>query len=135
MRRTAKPPGIYEIKTRPWLAGGRGGVGKTGHRGGGAGGDWGEGGLPGGDTGWVGQVPAEIWDEVALPGIDTVWLMGVWERSPAGIAVARANESLQREFAAVLPDLAPDDLVGSPYCVRRYRVDERLGGPSGLAAA
>ena len=25
--------------------------------------------------------------------------------------------------------------VGSPYCVRRYVVDEHLGGPKGLAAA
>src|SRR4029077_1882796 len=25
--------------------------------------------------------------------------------------------------------------VGSPYCVRRYVVDQRFGGPNGLAAA
>src|SRR6185436_1470335 len=28
-----------------------------------------------------------------------------------------------------------DDIAGSPYCVRRYTVDERLGGTQGLAAA
>jgi hypothetical protein len=33
------------------------------------------------------------------------------------------------------PDLAPGDVVGSPYCIRDYVVDERLGGPAGLAAA
>ena len=34
-----------------------------------------------------------------------------------------------------LPDFAAEDNVGSPYCVRRYVVDEHLGGPEGLAAA
>ena len=29
----------------------------------------------------------------------------------------------------------PGDVVGSPYCVRDYVVDDRLGGPAGLAAA
>jgi hypothetical protein len=29
----------------------------------------------------------------------------------------------------------PDDIVGSPYCVRNYVVDPALGGPDGLAAA
>ena len=31
-----------------------------------------------------------------------------------------------------LPDLQPRDVVGSPYCVRRYRVDPHLGGPPAL---
>ena len=81
------------------------------------------------------DVPAEVWDETIPPGVDAVWLMGVWERSPAGLAIARADEGLQRSFRAALPDLTPDDVVGSPYCVHRYVVDERLGGPAGLAAA
>ncbi len=38
----------------------------------------------------------------------------------------------QRE---ALPDLTDDDVVGSAYCIRNYRVDERLGGETGLAAA
>jgi len=39
------------------------------------------------------------------------------------------------EFREILPDLRTDDVVGSPYCVREYVVDDRLGGPAGLAAA
>ncbi len=80
-------------------------------------------------------VPERAWDEVALPGVDAVWLMGVWDRSPAGLAVAMTNEDLLASFRAALPDLQPDDVVGSPYCVRRYVVDDRLGGPEALAAA
>src|SRR5947209_7477047 len=61
--------------------------------------------------------------------------MGVWERSPAGIAIANQNKNLVDEFRRVLPDFAPEDNVGSPYCIKRYVVDKHLGGPGGLAIA
>ncbi len=35
------------------------------------------------------DVPDDVWDDVARPGIDAVWLMGVWQRSPIGAAIAR----------------------------------------------
>jgi hypothetical protein len=101
-------PVVYEIDTWPWLA--HFGVD-------------------------LGDVPAEVWEATLPPGTDAVWLMGVWERSPAGVAIAAADEGLQRSFRQALPDLSPSDVVGSPYCVHRYVVDERLGGPDGLARA
>jgi hypothetical protein len=61
--------------------------------------------------------------------------MGVWERSPKGIQIALNNQGLMSEFRRVLPDFTPDDVIGSPYCVRRYKVDEHLGGEEGLAEA
>ncbi|GGN50592.1 hypothetical protein GCM10011579_005500 [Streptomyces albiflavescens] len=83
----------------------------------------------------LGEVPAVAWDEVVPRGVDAVWLMGVWERSPAGLEIALRDESLQASFRAALPDLRPEDVAGSPYCVRNYTVDETLGGPEGLAVA
>ena len=83
----------------------------------------------------LGDVPGEAWDELALAGVDAVWLMGVWERSPAGLRIAQTDEALQRSFREALPDLEPGDVVGSPYCVRRYVADGSLGAPAGLAAA
>jgi len=80
-------------------------------------------------------VPSAEWDAIANYGFDAVWLMGVWERSPAGIAVANRNENLLSDFRRALPDFQLQDNVGSPYCVRRYVVDQHLGGPAGLAAA
>jgi hypothetical protein len=53
--------------------------------------------------------------------------MGVWERSPVGREIARTHPAL-----ALAP---PEDVVGSPYCIRSYTVDSRLGGRKGLAAA
>jgi hypothetical protein len=80
-------------------------------------------------------VPKEEWDAVAAHGVDAVWFMGVWERSPAGIEISMRNTGLLEDFRRALPDFSPEDNVGSPYCVRRYVVDEQLGGPKGLAAA
>ncbi|MBB2941295.1 hypothetical protein FB565_000999 [Actinoplanes lutulentus] len=107
-------PTIYEIDTWPWLEGLSRRLGRTVT---------------------LGEVPGEIWDEVAADGLDAVWLMGVWERSPAGLALAHTNEGLQQAFRQALPDFTPDDVVGSPYCVRRYSADDRLGGRDGLAKA
>lgn len=83
----------------------------------------------------LGSIPAEEWDAVAGAEADAVWLMGVWERSPIGTRIARAFPELQTEYRKALPDYTTEDVVGSPYCVHRYAVDERLGGPQGLARA
>jgi hypothetical protein len=91
-------PTIYEINTAVWLAGRR-----------------------------LDEVPAADWDALAALPVDAVWLMGVWERSPAGLAIARDAFS----FA----DVPAADVIGSPYCVRDYVVDERFGGRAALAAA
>ncbi|MBV8846647.1 MAG: alpha-amylase [Bryobacterales bacterium] len=83
----------------------------------------------------LGRVPAVEWDAIGAFGFDAVWLMGVWERSPAGIAVANRNQKLLEDFRRALPDYRTNDNVGSPYCVRGYAVDPHLGGPEGLALA
>jgi hypothetical protein len=81
------------------------------------------------------DVPAAAWDDVARAGFDAVWLVGVWERSPMGAAIARTNPAMHAAQAEALPDLTDDDVVGSAYCVRAYRVDPHLGGDDGLATA
>jgi hypothetical protein len=51
------------------------------------------------------DVAAAGWDAAVPPGVDPVWLMGVWGRSPAGMALANANAELQASLAEALPDL------------------------------
>ena len=81
------------------------------------------------------SVPTAEWDAIAALGFDAVWLMGVWERSPAGIAIANQNPGLREDFLRALQDFRLEDNVGSPYCIRRYEVDPHLGGDDALAAA
>ncbi len=107
-------PVIYEVNTAVWLAE----LSRTAGR-----------------TVTLASVPDSGWDAVTPAGADAVWLMGVWERSPDGLALANANPGLLESFREALPDLAAGDIIGSPYCVRRYVADERFGGPRGLAAA
>jgi len=107
-------PVIYEINTAIWL---------------------GELSRAAGRRVTLADVPASAWDDVTPAGIDAVWLMGVWERSPAGLQLANANAGLQASFRDALPDVRPDDVIGSPYCVRRYVVDDSFGGPGALAEA
>ena len=107
-------PVIYELSTLPWLNEVAARIGRPVT---------------------LADVAASEWDDVARAGIDAVWLMGVWERSPAGRAIALSDRAIRHEVAALLPDATDGDIVGSPYCIRRYRVDPQFGGPEGLAVA
>jgi hypothetical protein len=107
-------PTIYEINTAVWLT--RLGRGR-------------------GRPLTLDEVPAAEWDALASLPVDAVWLMGVWERSPAGLEIALQDPNLDAGNRDVLPDLRPEDVIGSPYCVRDYLVDERFGGPNALAWA
>jgi hypothetical protein len=107
-------PRIYEINTWVWLA---------------------ELSTKSGTQIHLGRVPPGEWDAIASLGFDAIWLMGVWERSPAGTAIANQNPNLLADFRRALPDFRKEDNVGSPYCVRQYAVDQHLGGARGLAIA
>jgi len=114
MRTWPKHPVIYEINTWVWL----GELSRKYQR-----------------PVALATVPEQEWDAMAALGFDAVWFMGVWERSPAGIAIANQTKGLLEDFRRALSDFRTEDNVGSPYCVRRYVVDDHLGGPKGLAAA
>ncbi|MEU5685122.1 alpha-amylase [Streptomyces venezuelae] len=107
-------PVVHEVNTRVWL---RELQRRTGSR-----------------TG-LADVPKDAWDHITPHGVDAVWLMGVWERSPAGRAIALRDASLRDAFARAVPDIADDEIAGSPYCIRRYEADAALGGAEGLAVA
>ena len=88
MRTWPKHPVIYEINTWVWLK---------------------ELSRKGEATVDLSSVPSAEWDAIAAHGFDAVWLMGVWERSPAGISIANRNETLIMDFRRALPDFHPED--------------------------
>ena len=114
MTRWPDQPVIYEINTAVWLD---------------------ELARAGGRPVTLADVAAADWDAAVPAGVNAVWLMGVWERSPAGLALANANAELQASFTDALPDMQRTDVIGSPYCVRRYVADAAFGGPGALAVA
>jgi hypothetical protein len=74
-------------------------------------------------------------DWAFVPDVDAVWLMGVWERSPAGLEIALGEPGLMAGMRSALPDLRDEDVIGSPYCVRDYVVDARFGDLAAARAA
>jgi hypothetical protein len=83
----------------------------------------------------LGSVPGEYWDGIAAEGFDVVFLMGVWERSAIGRQIARSHSDLTAAYDRVLPGWREADVPGSPYSVRDYRPDDRMGGWIGLDGA
>lgn len=79
-------PVIYEINTAVWLS---------------------ELSRTAGASVTLADVTAADWDVVIPAGIDAVWQMGVWERSPAGLALAKENAGPRASFRDALPDLWP----------------------------
>src|SRR6476646_6276946 len=53
-------------------------------------------------------VPEQEWDAIAARGFDAVWFMGIWERSPAGIAISMRNAGLLADFKRALTDFTPE---------------------------
>jgi glycosidase len=81
------------------------------------------------------DVPGAEWDALARLNLDIVYLMGVWKRSAVGRAIARADPGLLTEYDRVMPGWSMDDVPGSPYSIRAYEPDARMGGWDGLDAA
>jgi hypothetical protein len=81
------------------------------------------------------EVDGAEWDALAGLPVDAVWLMGVWQRSPVGLQIALSDPEIEAGNRAALPDLRDADVIGSPYCVGDYVVDQRFGGAEGLAVA
>ncbi|MBN1960012.1 MAG: alpha-amylase [Deltaproteobacteria bacterium] len=82
------------------------------------------------------NVPEHEWDVLKAYHFNAVWLMGVWKRSPRGRALAKEHADVVDECRRVYPGFSKNrDIVGSPYCIFDYVVDEKFGGPQGLAIA
>jgi hypothetical protein len=113
MPRYRKHPHLYEINTWTWLEElSR----RAGHR------------IS------LASVPESEWDALAAAGFDFIWLMGVWERSPASRRLFAGDPIWLAQCQRVLPGCSNDDVVGSPYAIRAYRPDPRIGDWAALDA-
>ncbi len=112
MRPWPETPRVYEINTRVWLAelAARYGRHLT-----------------------LDQIPDVDLDGIRRLGFHAVWLMGVWNVGRAPVASSRQPARLE-EYRRVLPDLQPEDAIGSPYAVSAYEVDRSLGGDAAMRA-
>lgn len=102
-----KNPVIYEINTRVWI-------------------------KRFGENIKLHEVPTEYWTSLKDKGIDFVWLMGIWKTLPGLAKKYCFEEGLQREYSSALKDWNDEDVIGSPYAIDDYVVNESLGGEPSL---
>ena len=79
------------------------------------------------------DVPDEALDAWAQAGFDLIWLLGVWQTGPAARRVSETKQEWLEEYRRALPDFTPEDVCGSCFAVREYRVHEAFGGDESLA--
>ena len=75
----------------------------------------------------LGGIPETEWKRLREMGIDMVWLMGMWQRSPLSVEIARREPGLVAEGLHILADFEIEDIAGSPYSVHDYRPDPTFG--------
>jgi glycosidase len=79
------------------------------------------------------DVPDADLDRLAADGFDLVWFLGVWQTGDAARRVSRSKPEWLAEYRRVLPDLREEDVCGSCFAIRDYRVHEDFGGDEALA--
>lgn len=72
-------------------------------------------------------------DGIADRGFGWVWCLGLWQTGEAGRRVSRTDPGLREEAARTLPDLAEEDIAGSPFAILAYRTHADFGGDAALA--
>lgn len=81
------------------------------------------------------NVPASEWDEIAALGFDFVWLMGVWQRSAVSRRFFQTDAGSFPAYDHALPGWKLSQITGSPYSVRQYEPDPRIGSWNDLDRA
>jgi len=104
-------PHLYEIDTYAWLESLSAKLGRTIR---------------------LADVPDVEWDAIAQMGFEVAWLMGVWQRSPISRKLDQEAEWQHADYSEALPGWTPDDIIGSPYSIKRYEPDARIGSWSDI---
>jgi len=79
------------------------------------------------------DLPDGALDAMAEARIAWLYMLGVWRTGPASQKVSRESRALREEIVQTLPDVRDEDITGSPFAVRAYRVREEWGGDDALA--
>ena len=79
------------------------------------------------------DIPDAELDLLAADGFDLVWFLGVWQTGDAARCVSQSRPEWLAEYRTVLPDFCEDDVCGSCFAVREYKVHQEFGGDEALA--
>jgi hypothetical protein len=109
---TPRYPALFQVNTRVWLSELSAGLERRAT---------------------LDDIPDAELDRLAADGFDLVWFLGVWQTGEAARRVSRSKPEWLAEYRRVLPDFREEDVCGSCFAVRDYRVHEDFGGDEALA--
>lgn len=73
------------------------------------------------------DVPQKYIRQWASKGFDMVWLMGIWKANPHAIKKYCFEPELIALYNSALKDWTEKDVIGSPYSIDKYEVNQALG--------
>lgn len=78
------------------------------------------------------EIPDKFIDQLCNKRIDYLWVMGVWKTCPSSVEKYCFEEGLVRDYEKALKNWKKEDVIGSPFAIDNYKVDESLGGMESL---
>lgn len=72
------------------------------------------------------DVPFSYWKYLADLGINYIWLMGIWKTCPATIEKYCFEDNLVKNYSKALKDFKHEDVIGSPYSIDKYELNESI---------
>lgn len=73
------------------------------------------------------SVPDSFFIDLKKKGIDYIWLMGIWQNCKDIIDETCFSPSLVSSYNSALKDWSREDVIGSPFSINNYLVEESLG--------
>lgn len=95
-------PRIYEINTRVWI-------------------------KQYGNNAGISDIPDDFIKSLQGWGIDALWMMGIWKTNPETIDKYCFEPALVASYNNSLPDWQKGDVIGSPYAIDKYEINQSLG--------
>lgn len=80
----------------------------------------------------LGAIDDAFLSHIASMGFDWLYLYGVWDTGEMGQTISRAHPAFWRESLSQVPGGGLEDVSGSPFAIKSYRVDPRLGSETDL---
>lgn len=72
------------------------------------------------------DVPFSFWQRLAELGINYIWLMGIWKTCSSTIDKYCFEDFLINNYSKALKDWKHDDVIGSPYSIDKYELNENI---------
>ena len=80
---------------------------------------------------YLDSIPSSVWEAFKNQGFDVIYLLGVWDVDELTDEMFQ-KKNLKQEFDQVYPEWKWSDTCGSPFSIKKYEIDPRLGNADTL---